>query len=75
MAEIIFYGIILGVILAVVPFTHSLGIFILTIVGIIFIGTLLTLILGGIFKALMPLIIVVLVIALIYHLATRNKLK
>ena len=45
MAEIIFYGIILGVILAVVPFTHSFGIFILTIVGIIFIGTLLALIL------------------------------
>ena len=75
MAEIIFYGIILGVILAVVPFTHSFGIFILTIVGIIFIETLLALILGGIFKVLMPLIIVVLVIALIYHLATRNKLK
>ena len=75
MAEIIFYGIILGVILAAVPFTHSFGIFILTIVGILFIGTLLALILGGIFKALMPLIIVVLVIALIYNLATINKLK
>nr|WP_283692224.1 hypothetical protein [Clostridium perfringens] len=57
------------------PFTHSFGIFILTIVGILFIGTLLALILGGIFKALMPLIIVVLVIAFIYNLATRNKLK
>lgn len=75
MAEIIFYGLILGVILKAVPFTHSFGVFILMIAGILFIGTLLALILGGILKAPIPLIIVILVIALIYHLATRNKEK
>lgn len=75
MDKIIFYGIILGVILVVVPFTHSFGVFILMIAGILFIGTLLALILGGILRALIPLIIVILVIALIYHLATRNKVK
>lgn len=75
MVAIIVYGLALGVILFALRSTRNIGTMVLTIVGILFVGTSILLLLGEAVMALMPVIIIIAVIFVIYRLATRKKDK
>jgi CHASE2 domain-containing sensor protein len=73
MVAIIVYGLIFGIILFGLRSTRNIGTLVLAIVGILFVGTSILLLLGEAIMALMPVIIIVAVIYVIYRIATRGK--
>lgn len=75
MVTVIIYGLVLGFILLVIPPTRNVGIKVLALVGVLFVGTSIVLILGDIFLPLIPVFVIVAGIYGIYRLATGRKDK
>lgn len=73
MVGIIVYGLVIGLVLLFIPLTRALGKIVISIVGILFVGTAAFLLLGQVFLFLLPYILIGAIIYGIYLLAQKNK--